>query len=71
MQENEQMNLQESKEKEATNQYDFFIGKANLKVKLGSDVNDGFLDRLRIILEKDRSDGVAKSFNNYHEHFQT
>lgn len=55
MQENEHMNLQESKEKEPIIKSYCFIGKANLKVRLGSDVNDGFLERLRIVLEKDFS----------------
>lgn len=54
MQSNEQMNYQDSKEEEPTNK-GYYLGKTNLKVRLASDMDYGFLERLRRVLDSENS----------------
>ena len=52
MKETEPMDLQKYDDKEPifVDKKDFYLGKLNLKVRLSSDMDDGFLERLRRIL---------------------
>ena len=52
MKETEPMDLQKYEDKEPifVDKKDFYLGKLNLKVRLSSDMDDGFLERLRRIL---------------------
>lgn len=57
MKETEAMDLQKHDDKEPifVDKKDSYLGKVNLKVRLSSDIDDGFLERLRRLLASENS----------------